>query len=173
MIEAILALAALVVVVVVAYAATKPDRFRVRRTTTIDAPPEKIFPLVDDLREHRSWVPFDSDPGTKRTYRGAPRGKGTVYEWDGRKAGAGRIAIIESRPYSMVTLALAMRKPMRARHQVELRLEPRGRSTKVTSAMEGHQNLLAKLASTFVDCDKTCGTQFEKGLAKLKALAET
>jgi hypothetical protein len=35
---------------VLAYAATKPDTFRVQRTTTIKAPPERLFPLLEDFR---------------------------------------------------------------------------------------------------------------------------
>ena len=30
-------------------AATRPDTFRVQRTTSIKAPPEKIFALINDL----------------------------------------------------------------------------------------------------------------------------
>jgi len=36
-------------------AATKADTFRVQRTTRIQAPPEKIFPLINDLRSW-GWV---------------------------------------------------------------------------------------------------------------------
>jgi uncharacterized protein YndB with AHSA1/START domain len=172
MIETILVLLAIAVVAVVAFAAAKPDRFQIRRSTTIDASPEKIFPLVEDLREHRSWVPFDSDPDTRRSYSGATHGKGATYEWEGKKAGAGRIEIIESTPHSMVTLDLDMRKPMKARNKVEFLLEPRGSSTIVTWAIQGRQPFLGKLVSTFVDCEKMMGREFEKGLATLKALAE-
>ena len=42
----------------------------------------------------------------------------------------------------------------------------------VTWAMHGPQPYLAKLMSTFIDCDKMVGSQFEQGLASLKALSE-
>jgi hypothetical protein len=58
---------AIVVVVAIAailgYAMTMPDDFRVQRTTSIKAPPEKIFPLINDLhrwapgRHGRKWIP--------------------------------------------------------------------------------------------------------------------
>ncbi|MFL5001427.1 MAG: polyketide cyclase, partial [Xanthobacteraceae bacterium] len=94
----ILAIVAIVIVLGVAavlvYAATRPDNFRIQRTTSIKAPPDKIFPLIDDLHAHTSWSPFEKDPAMKRTHRGAPRGEGAVYEWEGnRQVGAGRIAI--------------------------------------------------------------------------------
>ena len=38
--------------------------------------------------------------------------------------------------------------------------------------MSGKQPLLAKVMTLFIDCDKMVGSQFEKGLANLKAMAE-
>ena len=49
-----LAVIVVVVLVVVAgiliYAATRPDSFRVQRSASIKAPPEKIFALINDLK---------------------------------------------------------------------------------------------------------------------------
>lgn len=163
---------AVAVVAVLVYAATKPDKFGVQRAASIGAPPEKIFPLIDDLHAHTSWSPFEKDPNMKRTHSGAARGKGAVYEWEGnRQVGAGRIAIIDSTP-SKVTMALDMLKPFEAHNVVEFTLEPKGGSTNVTWAMRGRQPYMAKLMSTFINCDKMVGSQFEEGLGKLKALAE-
>ena len=163
---------AVAVVAVLVYAATKPDKFGVQRAASIGAPPEKIFPLIDDLHAHTSWSPFEKDPNMKRTHSGAARGKGAVYEWEGnRQVGAGRIAIIDSTP-SKVTMALDMLKPFEAHNVVEFTLEPKGGSTNVTWAMRGRQPYMAKLMSTFINCDKMVGSQFEEGLGKLKVLAE-
>lgn len=53
----------IVVVVLIAavliYAATQPDTFRVERSATITAPPEKIFPLINDLHSFGSWSPYE------------------------------------------------------------------------------------------------------------------
>lgn len=47
---------AIIVVVLLAallgFAATRPDTFRVQRATSIKAPPEKIFALINDFH---SW----------------------------------------------------------------------------------------------------------------------
>jgi hypothetical protein len=178
------AIAAIVIVVavvaVLGYAATRPDTFRVQRTATVKAPAEKIFPLIDDLHAHTTWSPFEKDPNMKRTHSGAARGKGALYEWEGnRQVGSGRIAITDSTP-SKVTMALDMLKPFEAHNIVEFTLEPNGSSadattnvtTNVTWAMHGRQPFMAKVMSTFINCDKMVGRQFEEGLGKLKVLAE-
>jgi hypothetical protein len=64
---------------VLIFAATRPDTFRVQRTTSIKAPPEKIFPLITDLHSWGAWSPWEKmDPAMKRTYSGAASGKGTA-----------------------------------------------------------------------------------------------
>src|SRR3954465_14153992 len=76
-------------------AARRRDRFSIVRRTSIAAPPERIFPLIEDLRAHQGWSPFDQDPSLRRTHSGAPGGKGAVYEWEGsRKAGSGRPPLV-------------------------------------------------------------------------------
>jgi hypothetical protein len=159
---------------VLAYAATKPDTFRVQRAIAIQAPAEAIFPFINDLRAQSSWSPFEKDPAMKRTHSGAAQGPGATYEWDGnREVGAGRIAITDATVPTRVLLALDMTRPMAAHNQVEFTLHPQGGTTNVTWTMHGEQPYMAKVMSTFIDCDKMVGGMFEDGLAKLKALVET
>jgi uncharacterized protein YndB with AHSA1/START domain len=176
MLEIVAIVAAVVGIAVAAVlliAATKPDTFSIRRTATIKAPAEKIFPLIDNLRAQSAWSPFEKDPAMKRTHSGAPAGKGAVYEWDGnRQVGRGRIEIVESKPASSILLKLDMFTPFEAHNMVEFTLTPNGSGTAVTWAMQGRQPYMAKVFSTIVNCDRMVGGQFEEGLAKLKALAE-
>ena len=45
-------------------AATQPATFRVQRATRIQAPPEKIYPLIDDFHNWSYWSPYEKlDPG--------------------------------------------------------------------------------------------------------------
>jgi hypothetical protein len=65
------------VVGVVAYAATKPDSFRVQRATTIKAAPDKIFALINDFKAWPQWSPYETkDPDMQRQLSGAATGKG-------------------------------------------------------------------------------------------------
>jgi hypothetical protein len=42
---------AIVIAAVLILAARKPDRFAVQRATTVKAPPERIFPLINDFHQ--------------------------------------------------------------------------------------------------------------------------
>ena|SRR5438309_10004986 len=162
------------IVALLVYAATKPDTFRVQRSASIKAPPEKIFALINDLHSWGAWSPWEKkDPAMKRTYSGAANGRGAVYEWEGnREVGKGRMEIAESSPPSKVTIKLDFIKPFEAHNTVEFTLEPKGDSTNVTWAMQGHTPYFAKVIHVFFDMDSMVGKDFETGLANLKAIAE-
>jgi uncharacterized protein YndB with AHSA1/START domain len=156
------------------YAATRPDSFRVERTATIDAPPERIFPLINDFQRWGAWSPFEKkDPVMKRTMSGVPSGKGAVYEWDGNKEiGQGRMEIVESVPPSRVTLTLDFTRPFEAHNIVDFTLEPRGNSTQVTWAIHGPSPFISKVMGIVFNVDKMIGKDFEAGLAALKTVSE-
>src|ERR1700738_2625716 len=84
------------IAIVLILAATKPNTFSIRRATTVKAPPDKIFPLINDFHQWGSWSPYEhKDPAMKRSYSGAERGSGAVYAWDGNKnVGSGRMEIL-------------------------------------------------------------------------------
>lgn len=170
----VLLLIAVPLVVILALAATQPDTFRVQRATAIKAPPETIFPLINDFHAWEAWSPYEKkDPNMKRTLSGASAGKGAVYEWDGDgNVGAGRMEITESSPSSKLELNLDMLKPLAAHNVVEFTLEPEGDATTVTWAMKGEAPYFAKVIHVFLDMDTMVGSDFEVGLANLKALAE-
>jgi hypothetical protein len=162
------------VVALLAYAATKPDTFRVQRSASINAPPQAIFPLINDLHNFNAWNPFvRKDPNLKGHYSGPSSGTGAAYAFNGNKdVGQGSIKIAESSPPSKVTMTLDMIRPFEAHNLVEFTLEPNGRSTQVTWAMHGPSPYLAKLMSIFFSMDNMVGRDFEAGLADLKAAAE-
>jgi len=159
---------------VLAYAATKPDTFRVQRAASIKAPPEKIFALLNDFRRWDAWSPWEKkDPAMKRTFGAATSGRGAVYAWEGNKeVGQGRMEIAESVRSSKVTIKLDFVKPFETHNIVEFTLEPKGDVTNVTWAMHGPNPYMAKVMQVFFSMDSMVGKDFETGLGNLKAAAE-
>ncbi|HTJ96567.1 MAG TPA: SRPBCC family protein [Rhodocyclaceae bacterium] len=166
--------ALLIIAVILIFAATKPDEFRVERSITIKAPAEKIFPLMNDLHSFGQWSPYEKvDPAMKRTYSGPQSGKGAVYAWEGNDSiGHGRMEIVESTPPSLVTIKLDFFKPFEAHNTAEFKLQPSAEGTVVTWAMFGPAPYMSKVMTVFFSMDKMVGGQFEEGLNNLKALVE-
>jgi len=165
---------AVVVAAVLGFAMTKPDSFRVQRTMKIKAPPEKIFPLINDFHSWSSWSPWEKlDPAMRRTNSGSAMGQGAVYEWEGNaKVGKGRMEITEVSPPTKVTVKLDFLKPIEGHNIAEFTLEPQGDSTSVTWVMRGPTPFLSKVVQVFISMDSMIGKEFETGLGNLKSIAE-
>jgi uncharacterized protein YndB with AHSA1/START domain len=169
-----LALLAILVVAILIFAATKPDTFHIQRSLTIQASPEKIFPLLNNLHNWPAWAPQDKEDSTiKRTFSGADSGVGAVSDWSGSgNTGKGRMTITESIPAKSVTIQVDWAKPFATRNMNQFVLEPNGTSTQVTWSMTGPNLAVMKLMSVFTNMDRMMGEHFETGLANLKAAAE-
>jgi len=156
------------------YAATKPNTFRVQRSASINAPPDKVFAFINDLHAWTFWSPWEKkDRAMRKTHRGSPQGKGAVLEWDGNKdVGTGRMEVLDSTPASKVLIQLDFLKPFEAHNTAEFTLIPKGGATELTWAMYGPQPYMMKIMGFFCDPDKMVGKDFETGLANLKTVAE-
>jgi len=163
-----------VVVGILLYATTRPDTFRIERSATLQAPPEKVFALINDFRNWGGWSPWEKkDPAMKRTFGTTTSGQGAHYAWDGNKeVGQGSMTITESTPPTKIALNLDFIKPFEAHNQVEFTLAKEGDGTRVTWAMHGPVPYVGKIMHLFFNMDKMVGGDFEAGLANLKALSE-
>lgn len=173
MLKTIALVAAIALGVLLVVAATRPDNFRVQRTATIKAPPDKLYPLINDMRVFNTWNPYNlKDPNIQGEYQGPPAGPGAVYRFAGNKdVGKGSIAIVDTAP-TRVTMKLDMIEPFEGHNIVEFTLAPKGDATDVTWAMHGPSPFMARLVGLFMDMDTMIGRDFEDGLTNLKARAE-
>jgi hypothetical protein len=159
--------------VLLAVIASQPSTCRITRSTTITAPPAKVFPLVNDFRNW-TWNPWNKiDPAMKQTYDGAPAGVGALYTWSGNnEVGEGRMTIIDSRLDEFVRVRLEFVRPFSGNSIAEFTFQPVGDETNVTWTMTGENSFLAKAIHLVMDMDQMVGGRFEQGLAEMKTLAE-
>ena len=174
MFKKILIVLAVIVAGVLGLASTKPDTFSVQRSTTIQARPDKIYPLVADFHRWAEWSPWEAlDPAMKRSHSGPPSGPGAVYTWDGNKdVGAGRMEVLAAQVPAKVTIKLDFIRPFEGHNSTDFSFVPQGDATLVSWVMTGPTPFVSKLMQVFVSMDKLIGKDFEAGLAKLKAVAE-
>ena len=87
MLATLVGLAVVAALGLIAYAAYRPDNFRIERVTTIRAKPETVYGLIEDFHQWTAWSPYENmDPDLKRTYGGAERGVGATYACEGLSA---------------------------------------------------------------------------------------
>jgi uncharacterized protein YndB with AHSA1/START domain len=169
---------AIVVAIVLILAATKPNTFSVQRATTVRAPPERIFPLINDFHQWGSWSPYENkDPAMKRSFSGAADGKGAVYGWEGNKnVGSGRMEIMDTSKSSKIVIKLDFFTPFEGHNTAEFTMLPQGDATSLTTnvtwLMHGPAPFMSKVMQVFINLDNMIGKDFEIGLANLKRLTE-
>ncbi|MDJ0923995.1 MAG: SRPBCC family protein [Acidimicrobiia bacterium] len=150
------------------------DTYTVERSATIDASSDRVYGHIVDFREWGGWSPWEEmDPSMEKTYSGATTGVGSKYAWSGnRKVGQGNMEITDTQEPSSVTIALEFLKPFKASNTTVFSLEPAGEGTRVTWAMTGRKTLMTRVMGIFKSMDSMVGPDFERGLAKLKSVAE-
>ncbi|HEY2837830.1 MAG TPA: SRPBCC family protein [Pirellulales bacterium] len=157
-----------------AFIAARPAKFLIERSAQVEAPPEAVFPLIDNLHEWAKWSPYEKlDPEMKKTFEGPDSGVGASYAWSGNsQAGEGRSTIVETKPNELVALKLEFVKPFEATCHVTFTLVPTANGTNVTWSMEGTNSFVAKAMSLVMDMDKMIGKDFKEGLANLNKVVQ-
>ena len=137
-----------------------------------------MFAQVNDFHKWAQWSPFEKlDPQMAKTFEGPTEGVGASYAWKGNdKAGEGRMTIEKSNKPLQISIKLTFLKPFPATNTATFTFMPDSanpQSTKVTWEMDGNNNFVGKMFQLFVSMDKMVGADFERGLASLKAVAES
>ncbi len=147
--------------------------YTVTRSVDVEADPAACHALVDDFHTWTQWSPWeDTDPQLQRTYSGAERGVGARYAWSGnRKAGRGTMEIVGSTP-ERIDVQLVFEKPWKAENPVWFEFAPAATGTRVTWTMTGESSGVAAVFAKVVNMDRLLGRDFEKGLSRLKGVAE-
>ena len=164
-----------IIVVFLIVVAMRPSNYRVARSIVIAAPPDALFPHMNDFKKWEAWNPWGkADPNLKLTYGGPASGVGANYSWAGNKeAGEGHATITESRPGESVKYKMEFFKPMSGSSEMEFTFKPQGNQTEVTVTATGEKNFMAKAFCLFMSMDNMIGGKFEKALADLKAIVES
>jgi len=143
--------------------------YEIRRSIEIAAPPERILDLLTSFRQWRRWSPFEQqDADLERDYRGAARGVGAIYEYRGKRSGAGTLEITEASDRH-VHVRVSFRKPFKTVSEHDFLLRDGSESTDVTWRMVGTQKALTKFV---FPAQKFLGPVFDQGLQQLKGVAE-
>ncbi len=159
----------------IAVIATRPPEVHIERSAVINAPADMIFPYTADLRKFDEWSPWaELDPDVEKKLIGPATGVGSAYEWSGNEAvGTGKMTVKQYDPPKKVVMELEFMEPFQSTSDTTMMLVPVADGTKVTWSMDGsNDSFMEKAVGLFMDLDELIGGDYEKGLSKLKAVAE-
>jgi len=151
-----------------------PADWSVERTIIVEAPPEAIFPLIDNLQRWTEWSPWQADDyeGLAFEYSGPPAGEGAEQRWDSEITGDGMLRIVESVPPRRVVFEMRFQGGKITALDTIALSPVEGGATRVVWTDHGTigSTLLGRLSVPVVE--ESMGRDLENGLARLKARAE-
>lgn len=156
------------------YAGLQPAEYTISRTIMIQASAEKVFPYLNSMVLAEEWAPWKAeDPQMTMKHPEPTEGLGAKSIWESPgRMGHGSATIVEVQPLQKVGIKLEYTKPMKMEQVSEYILESAEGGVNVTWKVQGTNNIMGRVMCLFMDMDKMVGGMFEKGLAKLKVVAE-
>jgi uncharacterized protein YndB with AHSA1/START domain len=148
------------------------SKFTASRSTVINAPPDKVYPLVASPREWKQWSVWNRrDPAMQIEYAGPDSGAGAKWTWHSKSEGDGSMTFTAAEPPRRVAFELYF-PDFGTTSSGDITLAPEGSGTRVVWTMNGDMgaNPLFRWFALFAD--SMVGKDFESGLANLKAVAE-
>ena len=160
-----------IVVVLLAAGFLLPSTYSAQRSVTINAPAEKVFPLVANHKEWKRWSVWNQrDPNMQMTYSGPEMAAGSKWSWTSKSEGNGGMEFSAVEPNKRVGYILTMEDMTPATG--DLKFTPEGAATKVTWDMNGNAGMNPVFRWFGLFMDQLIGPEFEAGLKNLKKLAE-
>jgi len=150
-----------------------PQEAHVEREIRIDAPPEVVFPYVNDFHKFNEWSPWaDWAPDIQYSYSGPDSGVGARMSWqsDSPEVGSGSNLITQSRPPERVTTRLDFGAQGSA--TAFFNIEPAGDGSRVVWGFDSGfgNNIVERYFGLMLE--RWVGQDYEQGLQSLKALVE-
>jgi len=152
-----------------------PKTYHLEKDITINAPREKVWAHVNSLPEMDKWSPWkDADPNVQISYEGQQGTVGSVYKWKGNKdVGSGSQTLTKIEQPTEVMSHLHFIKPFEGEADAFIHLADASNGTKVTWGFDTKYSYPMNTMLLFVNMDEMMGTQYNKGLSRLKSLCES
>ena len=162
------------IIIVIAVGLVLPSTARVERSIEIDAPADRIYPLISDFRQFNRWSPWlQRDPDMQITHVGPAAGRGAKMLWSSKRPdlGAGSQEIVAVKPGAMVKTLLDFGPQGTAFSSFQLQPQANGR-TRVSwrFVTDFGFDLVGRYFGLWMD--RLVGPDYEQGLENLKRLAE-
>jgi effector-binding domain-containing protein len=157
-----------------------PRYVHVERSIAIDRPAATVFTILNSYRNFLAWSPWSArDPDARYELSGPAAGVGARLSWSGdpRLVGSGWQEIVTSEPYRRVAMRLDFEQQGTAESYFSMETSGQGVhltwgfDTDLLAGQSIYGGLLARYFGLFFD--RWIGVEYENGLARLKAFAES
>jgi hypothetical protein len=173
-VKVILLLAVLLVGVWIVLCFVGPAAIRTERSVQINAQPEVVFGLVNDLQVWEAWSPWQGKDSTMVTTLTNPSvGMGATMSWTSKAMGNGSMQITQSQPFAFIATTLVF-SDFDGESYANFTFKKEGEGTEVSWNMDGSEiPFLVRGFLALMDPISEINKDYDEGLAALKILAES
>ncbi len=149
-----------------------PGSYHVERSVEVMAPTAVVHALVGNLEHWGEWTPWvENDPTIEISIGSSATGVGAHQSWDGN-SGKGELTFTSSDPVTGIEYVMSFEEN-KYKSSGSMTYETIDGGTRIVWSMDGdNPNLISKWLGLFMN-SSLVGPSFDKGLAKLKSLAES
>lgn len=145
-----------------------PGEWRVERSVVVEAAPDRVFPLLDELRRWEEWTPW---PGVEMSYEGPAAGAGAARRWDDRTMGDGVFRVVASEASDFLAYEVAVQDST-ILTEGRLTLDEVGGATRITWTESGDFGWNPLMGYVALGMDRLQGRELAKALERLAAVVE-
>ncbi len=139
----------------------------IKRSITIDAPSEKVFPYLNNFDEWTAWSPWAI---LEKEAKVDVAEGGKFFSWEGGRIGAGEMQITNEVENKTINADLTFLKPWKSHAKIEYSLNEKRNSTEVIWEMHSSLPFFMFWMKTMMQ--NMIGMDFDRGLKMLKDLVE-
>jgi uncharacterized membrane protein len=153
-----------------AFPSVLPRTVELERRVTIESPAAAVYAVLSDFHQYRSWDPFSlAEPDAISRVEG--QGLGSIYAWEGDKIGRGKMVIKDLLENARVDVLLTFEDPFPSQaHSAWIVNALENGQTEVVWQLKQDLTYFQRYMGLIMD--GAVGSNFETGLARLKAKVE-
>ncbi|UOU97099.1 SRPBCC family protein [Chryseobacterium daecheongense] len=146
------------------------------KSISINAPVEKVWQNTNTLKAMDQWSPWnDLDPALKKDWTGTTGQPGEKVCWESQKEEAGKgcqeVTKVDAAGKRIET-AIQFLTPYKSEANAYVAVAPEGNGSKATWGFTSKIPYPFTVMKLFMNMEDAIGKDYEKGLSRLKAMAE-
>jgi hypothetical protein len=145
------------------------NTYRVEKSVDIQAEKEIVFDYMRHFENFDKWSPWaELDPNMEVEITGTDGEEGATYYWKGNDDVGEGTMLISSINTDEIKIEISFIAPFKAQSPSAYKFKDNEGSTTVSWSMEGNMNYPWNIFMLFMDMEEAIGSDFEKGLSKLR-----
>ena len=163
----------LIILALILFSFLLPKEFTISRSITINAPIDRVFDQVNDLRNWEKWSPWKRmDPMMEMTFSNPPLGQGAFYKWESKEKHLGSGTMTLASVTNNEQIVIGLHSDDWGNSSAQFDFGHKGNDIQLTWSMTNNVGIMPWSKYFGLMMKGTLKKQFDQGLQGIKFYAE-